>query len=307
MNRRSFARNFAGAALGSAALPHLAHAAVGQTATNNSKAPFELSVMLWTVFRKLPFEQRLENVAAAGYRHVELVGEFKQWSDSDYQQYNQKKRALGMTFDATSGIHSSLANPAERQAFLSEVRDILPTLDRLECPALIVLTGNVLPGVPRYIQYQSCVDALKQAAEIVEGKNIRILLENIDPIENPRYFLTSVAEGLEVIRAVNHPQVRFLCDFYHEQIAEGYLIAKLEKNLDLIGLVHIADVPGRHEPGTGEINYQNIFKKLAELNYSHFAAMEYMPTYDEIKSLSAARTFALNSAALAGQPAEMKG
>ncbi|HEV2499239.1 MAG TPA: TIM barrel protein [Terriglobia bacterium] len=304
MNRRSFARNLAGAALGSAALPHFSSAA--GPGADSPNAPFGLSVMLWTVFRNLPFEQRLENVAAAGYKQVELVGEFKKWSDSDYQQFNQKKRALGMTFDATSGIGMSLANPAERQTFLTEVRNILPTLDRLECPALIILAGNCIPGMPRYMQYQSCIDGLKQAAEIVEGKNVRILLENIDPIENPRYFLTSVAEGLEVIRAVNHPQIKFLCDFYHEQIAEGNLIAKVEKNLDQIGLVHIADVPGRHEPGTGEINFQNIFKKLAELGYQHNAAMEYMPTYDEIKSLSAARKFALDSAALAGQPANFK-
>lgn len=305
MNRRSFARNLGGAALGAAALTHFSIAS--PRPEDSPKAPpFDLSVMLWTVFRDLPFAQRLENVAEAGYKHVELVGEFKKWSNSDYQQFNQKKRALGMTFDATSGIAHSLADPAQRQAFLSEVRDILPTLDRLECPALIVLTGNRVPGMPAYVQYQSCVDALKQAAEIIEGKNLRILLENIDPIENPRYFLTSVAEGLEVIRAVNHPQVKFLCDFYHEQIAEGNLIAKLEKGLDQIGLVHIADVPGRHEPGTGEINYQNIFKKLAELGYRQYAAMEYMPTYDGIKSLSAARKFALDSAALAGQPAAMK-
>ncbi|MGH9351581.1 MAG: TIM barrel protein, partial [Terriglobia bacterium] len=112
--------------------------------------------------------------------------------------------------------------------------------------------------------------------------------------------------GLEIIRAVNHPQVKFLCDIYHEQIAEGHLIAKLEKSLDQIGLVHIADVPGRHEPGTGEINYQNIFKKLAELGYRQYAAMEYLPTYDAIKSLSAARKFALDSAALAAQPANAK-
>ncbi|MGH9345232.1 MAG: hydroxypyruvate isomerase family protein [Terriglobia bacterium] len=301
MNRRSFARNLAGAALGTAAMPHFSSAAAA--GEESPKAPFGLSVMLWTVFRDLPFEQRLENVAAAGYNQVELVGEFKKWSDSDYTQFNQKKRALGLTFDATSGISPSLANPAERQSFLAEVRNILPTLDRLECPALIVLAGNVIPGMPRYMQYQSCVDGLKQAAELIEGKNVRILLENIDPIENPRYFLTSVAEGLEVIRAVNHPQIKFLCDFYHEQIAEGNLIAKLEKSLDQIGLVHIADVPGRHEPGTGEINFQNIFKKLAELDYPHNAAMEYLPTYDAVKSLSAARKFALASAALAGQPA----
>ncbi|MGH9407517.1 MAG: hydroxypyruvate isomerase family protein [Terriglobia bacterium] len=299
MNRRTFARNFAGGALGAAALSQLSTAQEPAAPS----VPFQLSVMLWTVFRGLPFEDRLQKVSDAGYSHVELVGEFRNWSDADYQRVNQKKRALGMTFDATSGIKPLLADPAQREVFLGQVRDILPTLDKLECPALIVLAGNRIPGTPGYVQYQSCVDGLKAAAEIVEGKNIRILLENIDPHENPRYFLTSVAEGFEVIRAVNHPQIKFLYDFYHEQIAEGNLIDKLEKNIDEVGLVHIADVPGRHEPGTGEINYGNIFKKLAALQYRHFAAMEYLPTAgtDPVESLRAAREYARRSAASAGQ------
>lgn len=251
--------------------------------------------MLWTVFRKLPFEERLEKVAEAGYRHVELVGEFKKWSNADYVRVNRKKRALGITFDATAGLTSGVADPAQRQALLAEVRSMLPILDRLECSSLIVLSGNRVPGMPRHLQHQSCIDGLNRAAEIAEPKNVRILLENIDPEENPRYYLTSVAEGFEIIRAVNHPQVKFLYDFYHEQVAEGNLIEKLEKNIDEVGLVHIADVPGRHEPGTGEINYHNIFKKLAALGYRHYAAMEYLPTYDAVQSLRAARRYALES------------
>jgi hydroxypyruvate isomerase len=124
---------------------------------------------------------------------------------------------------------------------------------------------------------------------------VRLLLENIDPEENPRYYLTSVAEGFEVIRQVNHPQVRMLYDFYHEQIAEGNLIEKLEKNIDYVGLVHIADVPGRHAPGTGEINYKNIFRKLTELKYDRIAAMEFLPLGDEVEELRSAREFAIRS------------
>src|SRR5208282_431979 len=96
-------------------------------------------------------------------------------------------------------------------------------------------------------------------------------------------------EGFLVIREVNHPRVRFLYDFYHEQISEGNLIEKLEKNIDLVGLVHIADVPGRHQPGTGEINYANIFRKLADLKYNRYAAMEFIPNGDPVVALRGAR------------------
>ena len=101
--------------------------------------------------------------------------------------------------------------------------------------------------------------------------------------------MTSVAEGFEIVRQVDNPHVRFLYDFYHEQISEGNLIEKLVKNIDLVGLVHIADVPGRHQPGTGEINYNNIYRKLAELKYDRYAAMEFMPVGDPIAVLKTAR------------------
>jgi hydroxypyruvate isomerase len=121
---------------------------------------------------------------------------------------------------------------------------------------------------------------------------VELLLENIDPEENPKYFLTSVAEGFEIIRKVGNRKVKFLYDFFHEQISEGNLISKLEKNIELVGLVHVADVPGRHEPGTGEINYANIFRKLGQLHYSGYVAMEFIPTGNVVTSLRAAREFA---------------
>jgi hydroxypyruvate isomerase len=121
---------------------------------------------------------------------------------------------------------------------------------------------------------------------------VRLLLETIDPEENPKYYLTQMVEALQVVQEVNHPQVQLLYDIYHEQIAAGNLIAKLAKCIPYLALVHIADVPGRHEPGTGEINYQNIFAKLAELNYTGMVAMEFHPTGDPVKQLRAAREMA---------------
>src|SRR5213075_2382661 len=163
-----------------------------------------------------------------------------------------------------------------------ELRDTLPVMERLEIPAMILLTGNVVPGMSVEQQHQSCIDGLKVASHIFEGKTIkgepmRLLLENIDPEENPKYFLTSVAHGFEIVKAVNHPQVQFCYDLFHEQIAEGNLIEKLEKNIQHVGLIHVADVPGRHAPGTGEINYTNIFRKLRELKYDRVVAMEFLP------------------------------
>ncbi len=292
MNRRNFSKNLAGAA----ALAALASKSA--LAAEDNTPPFQLSVMLWTVFRNLPFDQRLEKCVEAGYKNIELVGEYNKWSEDEFKRNVAKAKELGIFFDTTAGLKHHVGNPADREAMLSDVQHELPIMERLTCPAVILMSGNVVPGMPREKQHESCIEGLKRAAALVEGKQIagqpvRLLLENIDPEENPKYYLQSVAEGFEIIRAVNHPQVQFLYDFYHEQIAEGNLIEKLEKNIQYTGLVHIADVPGRHQPGTGEINYENIFRKLAELKYNRMAAMEFIPKGDGVEELRRAKEMVL--------------
>src|SRR6266849_3787233 len=301
MNRRTFTK--AGVCLAASALS-ARRVVAGDAPANRGElagSPFQLSVMLWTVFRALPFEKRLEKVAQAGYRNVELVGEYEKWTDADFEHANAKRKELGITFDCTAGLKHGLCNPADRDALLTEVQHTLPIMERIGCPALIFLSGNVVPGLSLEAQLRSCIAGLEAAAALVEGKRIngepvRLLLENIDPEENPNYFLTSVARGFEIVKAVAHPQVQFLYDFFHEQVAEGNLIEKLEKNIEHVGLVHIADVPGRHQPGTGEINYGNIFRKLAELKYNRVVAMEFLPTGDAVAQLRTAGRMAVETA-----------
>ncbi len=297
MNRRAFARNLAGAA-GAAAVVNGSLAKV--SAAVDQEVPYKLSVMLWTVFQDLPFEQRLHKVSEAGYKYVELVSEYEKWSQADFDRANAKRKELGIAFDTTAGLKSGVCNPEQRRGLVDELRSALATMEKIECPSMIVLSGNVVPGLSHEAQHQSCVDGLKAMAAVVEGRRIagqpvKVLLENIDPEENPKCYLTSVAEGFEIVKAVNHPQVEFLYDFFHEQISEGNLIKKLEQNIQHVGIVHIADVPGRHEPGTGEINYGSIFRKLKELNYRGTVAMEFLPTSDPVGKLRAAREMALKT------------
>jgi hydroxypyruvate isomerase len=250
------------------------------------------SVMLWTVEPKLPFEQRVAKVADAGYHAVELVGEYDGWTADGFARARKQFHQLGIVVDASSGIDRSLCDPAQRETFLQQIRAKLPVLAELECSRLILLTGNRVPGLTEEQMRANCIEALKRAADLCSAQGVEILLENIDQEENPKYFLTSVAEGFQIIREIHHPRVKFLYDFFHEQISEGNLIAKLEKNIDLVGLVHVADVPGRHEPGTGEINYANVFRKLGQLKYDGYVAMEFLATADTVASLRAAREFA---------------
>ena len=301
MNRRTFAQAVATAAL-SVVVPPVE--AADMAIDSSSKAsPFPLSVMLWTVFKDLPFEERLAKVAEAGYSKIQLVGEYAQWSPADFDRANAARKRLGIEFDATAGLKNGVANPAVRDAFLAELKQALTPMETLSCPAMIVLSGNVVPELSHQAQHQASIDTLKRAAALVQarkidGQPVRLLLECIHVEENPKYFLTSAAEAIEIVRAVNHPQVQFLYDIFHEQMGFGNLIEKLDKNIDVIGLIHVADVPGRHEPGTGEIDYGNIYRKLALLNYRHNVAMEFLPVGDAVATLRAAKAQVWSAAAV---------
>src|SRR2546427_844685 len=173
MDRRTFSRNFAGGVLGATALARnsLAGAPPAVVGGEESDVPFKLSVMLWTVFQKLPFEERLEKVAEAGYKNVELVGEYHGWSEEDFRKANRRRHELGLTFDTTAGLKHGVGNPAARDAFLADLRQELKTMEKIACPAVIVMSGDGVSNLSRQAQHESCGESLKRAAEIVDGKS----------------------------------------------------------------------------------------------------------------------------------------
>ena len=299
MNRRTFSRTLAGAAIGAAAYrgESLLAAAPPAGEAEASTVPYKIAVMLWTVFNDLPFEQRIEKVAEAGFRNVELVGEYKKWSGEDFRRANAKRRELGISFTTTAGLAHGVGDPSAREAFLADLRAELPLMEKLECPAIIVMSGDRVEGLAPEAQHASCVEGLKRAAEIAEKRGVTLWLENIDLEENPRYYLWSMAEAFKIASEVNHPRVKVLYDFFHAQVSGGNLVAPLEKNISKVACVHVADVPGRHEPGTGEINYSNLYRKLVQLKYAGYVTMEFIPTRDPVETLKAAREEALRGGA----------
>ena len=208
-----------------------------------------------------------------------------------------KRRELGISFNTTAGLAHGVADPRAREAFLTDLRQEFPLMEKLACPAIIVMSGDRVEGLTAEAQHASCVEGLKRAAEIAEKKGVTLWLENIDLEENPRYYLWSMAEAFQIAAEVNHPRVKILYDFFHAQVSGGNLMARLEKNISQVACVHIADVPGRHEPGTGEINYANIYKKLVQLKYAGYVTMEFLPSGDPVATLRAAREEALRGGA----------
>lgn len=253
--------------------------------------------MIWTLRALGSLEENLERVAQAGYRNVELVGEFKKWSEEDRRRILARMRALGISVDATTVLTLGFADPAGGDAFLAELKASLPVVQGLGCKQIILVSGKRIEGAAPGAQHRASIEALKRAAEVLGAAGMSCLIEPIDRLENPPIYLDGVAEAFEMTRAVGSPQVKVLYDLYHEQRQYGNLIEKLEKNIDQVGLIHIADVPGRHEPGTGEINYGNIYRKLGQLGYKGMIAMEFYPTGDVVEMLRRARVEAVRDMA----------
>jgi hydroxypyruvate isomerase len=260
-----------------------------QVTADAGQAGAQFSVMIWTLKKLGSFEENLDRVALAGYHHVELVGEFKQWSEEDYRRILARMEGLKLSVDATSGVGPGFADPAGQEAFLSALKDLIPAAQRLKAKQIIMLSGKRIEGAAPGSQHAASIEALKRAADLLSKAGIVAVIEPIDRIENPPIYLNGVTEAFEIAHAVGSPNVKVLYDIYHEQREFGNLIEKFEANIAQVGLIHIADVPGRHEPGTGEINYLNIYRKLAHLNYKGTLAMEFYPTGDIVETLRRAR------------------
>lgn len=288
--RRKFGK-FVTASIGAVALsPKHLHALGTQTTP-------EISVMMWTLKNRGTFEENLELVAKAGYRHIELVDEFKHWTPDQTQRILARMKVLGINIDTMAGMVRGFADPAGVDAFVAELKALIPIAKQLACGQIILMSGKRLPEVSTGQQHQASIDALTRAARVLSNAGVLGLIEPIDRIENPSIYLDGVAEAFTIVNAVGDPSVKVLYDLYHEQRGYGNLIEKLNANIAQVGLIHIADVPGRHEPGTGEIDYFSIYRRLGQLKYTGMIAMEFYPTGDIIDSLRKAREEAISGLA----------
>jgi hydroxypyruvate isomerase len=161
---------------------------------------------------------------------------------------------------------------------MSTVEDAVRTARRLGCRRLNVLAGNRVPGVSDEVMRRTVVENLRAAAPVARAVGITLLIEALNTWESPRYYLDRSRLGLEIVREVDQPNVRFQYDVYHMQRMEGELTTTLTSNLPWIGHVQIADVPGRHEPGTGEISFPHLLGALEAAGYDGYVGLEYRPS-----------------------------
>lgn len=247
--------------------------------------PLRFSICVETLFKEKPFEQRLEYVADLGFHAFEFWG--RQGKDMNITL--ALKLALRLELAAFAASTASMVDPAQRRQFIADITRAASLAVDLSCANLIVTSGPAMPGVPRDEQRWHLADVLKEAAETAADAGVTLVLEPLNQRDHPGVFLSSSDEGFAIVREVGSPHVRLLFDVYHQQISEGDLTRRLTENLALVGHIHVADVPGRHEPGSGEINYEHLFGVLREQGYQGYVGLEYFPRLDAAASLRAVR------------------
>jgi len=259
------------------------------------KAKITSSVMLWTL--KGTFEEKMEAAAKAGLQSVEFVGEHYEWSDADIDRVKKLARSLKLGIDTLSSVPRwgqqkiNMVEPAGREAFLAEVRKNLVFAQKLEIPMALLMSGNAVAGLTFEQQFSALVDCAKRSAELAEKAGITLIFEPLNTKVNHKgYFLSNCVDGLRLMKEVNHPNLRLLFDLYHEQVERGDVIRTALAAMPYVRVFHVADNPGRNEPGTGEMNYANIYKAIAKAGYEHYITMEYLPLQEQVKSLAKAVT-----------------
>ncbi|MGJ5208200.1 hydroxypyruvate isomerase [Bradyrhizobium sp. HKCCYLR20261] len=236
---------------------------------------------LTMLFNELPFIERFAAAKAAGFSGVEYLFPY----EFDKAELREQLGRHGLTQvlhnlpagDWAAGERGIAILPDRVDDFRDGVRRGIEYARALDCRRLNCLVGIAPDDAdPRELN-QTLVRNLRFAATALKAQGIRLLIEPINTLDMPGFFLSRTAQALQLISEVESDNLFVQYDIYHMQIMEGDLARTLQKHLARIAHIQLADNPGRHEPGTGEINYAYLFRHLDAIGYAGWVGCEYKP------------------------------
>ncbi len=231
------------------------------------------------------FADRIRLAHQAGLSAVE----FWRWTDKDLDAI---VAAVAETGIAVSGLVAepmiALTNPANREAWLQGLRESVAVAQRLGAAVLIVQAGDDLSGFSRAEQRASLIAALTAGAGILEGSGVRLGLEPLNTtIDHPGYYLSSTMEGLDIVDEIDRPEIGIVYDLYHSAVMGEDTREVIGDRIDRIVHLHVADHPGRSDPGTGQIDLAERLDWLFAQGYRGRIGLEYRPATSDAKSVRA--------------------
>jgi hydroxypyruvate isomerase len=231
--------------------------------------------------------ERIHAAHAAGIPAVEI----HLWRDKPLD-------AIGRALDKTGlrlasfcvDPRASLVDPREHGAVLAAVRDAIPVAQRFRGARMIVASGFTRADVSIVAQQELAIDVLTQAAAMAAEAGTVLLLEPVNmTVNGARMFVDGIQRGLDIVAAVDSPGLRLLCDVYHSAVTGEDLATAIGNRAGWIGHVQVADNPGRHEPGTGGLDWPSIMQLLPRLGYDGDLGLEYLPSLPTLESLALTR------------------
>ena len=245
---------------------------------------FQKSACIEPMYGELPFLERFRAAKEDGFRFVE----FWSWTDKDLEAVKAAAEAAGIGSAGFNGdAELSMIDPSQKEAYLDFLRRSVEAAKRVGARSLTIHSnglgegGKVVDsyeGLSGAVKICAMFDVLKECAEIAGNAGI---LMNLEPLnvttDHVGNFLQTTRTAAELTRLIGSPNLKVLYDVYHMQLNEGSLCDNIRAYGDQFGHIHIADAPGRHEPGTGEINYRRVFNCLEDTGYKGLVGFELIP------------------------------
>lgn len=246
------------------------------TSRNRTEDLSAYAVNLDTWFKQVPFEQRFALAKQHGFKFIEF------WTvDRGNGTKASAIRALcdanGLTVTQFAPAWPNFGDPAKHPDLLRTTEAAIADARTLNTNQFTVTGHSLIDGMSREAQLAGYLAGLMRIAPMLEAAGMIALVEPFNRVNHLNHLLNGSQPVLPMVRSVNSPRVKLLWDFYHMQLEDGDLIEKFTAGVDQVAHVQIGDVPGRHQPGTGEVNHANLLKAVRAAGYRGKIGLEFMP------------------------------
>lgn len=241
----------------------------------------KFSANLSMLFKEVDFLDRFELAARAGFKAVEFMFPYE-WDKNELKR-RLTEHNLELVLhnlppgDWSAGERGLACLPGRVNEFRDGIGRAIEYATALGCPRLNCLAGIPPATLSDEERRRTLVSNVRYAAEEMRKAGLVLMVEALNSFDMPGFCLNTTRDALDLIQQVGHPNLFIQYDVYHMQMMEGKLIKTMRENLSAIAHIQIADVPGRHEPGTGEINFDNLFRSLDDMGYRGWIGCEYIP------------------------------
>ncbi len=242
----------------------------------------KISVCIDMMFAHLDFFDRFSAVKNCGLDTVE----FWKWSNKDIDEiiktglnvsiFNLDSKDEALSYDLSRGIISS----GRVEDFKKALLESIPVYKKLNAKAMIVLIGENAP-----YNEDNCFKCLNAVLPILEENNVNLIVEPLNDIDRKNYSMPYATPVFNLLRRINSPRIKMLYDIYHQNMMGDFDLAEIKESIDFIGHFHVADAPGRHEPGTADVNYVDILSFINTLDYNGYIGLEYRATKPDEETL----------------------